>query len=261
MMKLLQLTDIHLTAPGQLIDGHDPIANFDRALAQALTDHADAEALFLTGDLSDLGAAADYARLRDRLADLPLPVHLLIGNHDHRDVFLDCFPECEGDGGFVQHVVPLSLGHGITLDTWGPDSHAGHFCETRAAWLAEQLERLPGPVWIFQHHNPVPMNIPPMDGIMLLDAERYGAVLAPHRDKIAHIFFGHCHLPLSGSFHGIPFSAPRGTNQAGWADFSGSDLYATSDLPPAYSVIFARPDSTMVHMVEFGYDGAVRRSA
>lgn len=51
--EVLHLTDIHLTTPGQSIAGRDPNANFEKALAHALANHGDAEALITTGDLSD----------------------------------------------------------------------------------------------------------------------------------------------------------------------------------------------------------------
>ena len=257
-MKLVQITDIHLTKPGNTIDGRDPIANFQKALEHALEHHSDAEAIFITGDLSETGEAGDYKRLRAMIDGVSVPIHLMLGNHDDRASFLAEFPECAGDSGFVQHVVELSQGHAITLDTWGPDSHAGFFCQERQDWLAAQLDALPGPVWIFMHHNPVPIEIGPMDQIMLLDVDRFSAAIKPHAENIAHIFHGHCHIVMSGSFHGIPFSAPRGTNHAGWPDFS-ADLHMSSDQLEAYSVIFTRPDSTFVHLVEFGYQGEIRR--
>lgn len=257
-MKLLQITDIHLTALGKTIGGRDPNANFAKALNHAITHHPDAEAMIITGDLSDWGEAADYERLKALISNVDMPVHLCIGNHDDRQTFLDVFPDTEGADGFVQKVVPLSLGHAILLDTWGPESHAGHFCAQRAAWLSEQLEKLDGPVWVFMHHNPVPIEVTPMDKIMLLDADRFGATVAPHAQNIRHIFHGHCHMHLSGSFHGIPFSAPRGTNHAGWPDFSASSMLSAADLTESYSVIFASEHSTMVHMVEYGYTGEVR---
>ncbi len=257
-MKLLQLTDIHLTTPGQTIAGRDPNANFEKALAHALARHADAEAMFITGDLSDWGDAADYLRLRAILRDVPMPVHLCIGNHDDRAAMLAAFPDLADQDGHVQRVVPLSRGHAIILDTWGEGTHAGHFCETRAAWLSAALASTPGPVWLFMHHNPAPLGIAPMDLIMQRDAARLADTLRPHRARIAHIFHGHCHLPLSGTFYGIPFSAPRGTNHAGWPDFEATRLLAGSDLAEAYAVILVRDDSTMIHMVEFGYGGEIR---
>ncbi|KAJ56271.1 3',5'-cyclic-nucleotide phosphodiesterase [Actibacterium mucosum KCTC 23349] len=257
-MKLLHFTDIHLTKDGETIGGRDPNANFAKGLAHAMTLHSDAEALFITGDLSDWGDAEDYERLKGLLSSLPMPVHLLIGNHDDRGTLLDAFPALEGPGGFVQYTAPLSLGTAICLDTWGPETHAGHFCIDRAAWLDAELDKAEGPVWLFMHHNPVPIHVAPMDKIMLLDADRFAETVAPHRDKIRHIFHGHCHLPLTGSLHGIPLSAPRGTNHAGWADFAATRLLSSAELPQAYSVVFATPTSVLSHMVEFGYEGEIK---
>ena len=257
-MKLLHFTDIHLTKVGDTIGGRDPNANFAKGLAHAMDLHSDAEAMFITGDLSDWGDPADYERLKDFIAPLPVPVHLLIGNHDDRPTMLRAFPKLQGPGEFVQYTVPLSLGTAICIDTWGPESHAGHFCTARADWLAGELERANGTVWLFMHHNPVPIHVAPMDKIMLLDADRFIATIAPHRDKIRHIFHGHCHLPLTGSLHGIPFSAPRGTNHAGWPDFGATQLLSSAELPEAYSVIFADDTTTMTHMVEFGHTGEIK---
>lgn len=257
-MKLLQFTDIHLTAPGKTIGGRDPIKNFELAIEHALKLHHDAEAVFITGDLSDWGEAEDYKLLRQLLDRFLMPVHLCIGNHDDRPTFTKEFPELEGDSGFIQHAISLSNGTALTLDTWGPESHAGHFCEQRAAWLGNQLNELDGPIYLFMHHNPVPIEVAPMDEIMLLDHQRFAQTIKPYAQKIAHIFHGHCHMHLSGSLHGIPFSAPRGTNHAGWPDFAATQLLSAADLTESYSVIFAKPDRTMVHMIEYGYKGEIR---
>ncbi|SEQ60565.1 phosphodiesterase [Thalassovita taeanensis] len=258
-MKLLQITDIHLTTPGQTIGGRDPNANFDAALTHALTNHPDAEALFITGDLSDWGDAEDYARLRSRLKTIPIPVHLCIGNHDDRPTMLAEFPELADENGFVQQLVPLSTGHAITLDTWGPETHAGHFCEARAEWLDRQLADVDGPIWLFMHHNPVPLGIEPIDQIMQLDAARLAHTIRPHAAKIRHIFHGHCHLPLSGSFCGIPLSAPRGTNHASWPDFGAVNELSAADLTESYAVMLSHGEDVIVHMIEYGYTGKVRR--
>ena len=257
-MKLLHFTDIHLTTPGQTIAGRDPNTNFQRALDHALDLHSDAEAVFITGDLSDWGEEPDYRRLDEIIAKVSIPVHLGIGNHDDRATLLGVFPDLADENGFVQKVIPLSDGHAVVIDTWGPDTHAGHFCETRAAWLSAQLSQLEGPVLIFMHHNPVPVGIDPVDQIMLMDADRLRQTLRPFKDRIAHIFHGHCHLHLNGTFEGIPFSAPRGTNHAGWPNFGETAKLSSSDLTEAYSVILTDGPDTMIHMVEFGYQGEIR---
>lgn len=251
-MKLLQFTDIHLTTPGAAIGGRDPNANFDAALAHATALHDDAEALVITGDLSDWGDEGDYRRLRARLATIEVPAQLCIGNHDDRAVFRRVFPEFADASGFVQHSFALSQGIGVCLDTWGPQTHAGHFCAARAAWLDAQLAGADGPAWLFMHHNPIPTHVAPMDEIMLRDAHVLGEVVRAHRARIAHIFFGHCHMPLSGSFHGVPVSAPRGTNHAGFAHFPARNSLSRAELPQAYAVVLTEGPAVTVHMVEYG---------
>ena len=66
-MKLVHMSDIHLTAPGKTIGGRDPRLNFERALTDILKCHHDAELLVITGDLSDWGDRDDYEWLKARL--------------------------------------------------------------------------------------------------------------------------------------------------------------------------------------------------
>lgn len=257
-MKLIHFSDIHLTTPGKTIGGRDPNGNFERALSHCLNDHADAELLVITGDLSDWGDRADYIRLRDRLTALPIPVKLCIGNHDNRQTFLEVFPEAADESGFAQGVQDVSAGRCLFLDTWAPGTHAGHYCATRLAWLDARLAEQDGPFFLFMHHNPIPTHIAPVDIIRLLDDVAFRAVIARHATKVRHIFFGHCHLPLAGSTAGVPTTSLRGTNHAGIARFAEQDVLHGSDLPEAYGVVFAGADYVTVHMVEFGYEGPVR---
>lgn len=256
-MKLIHMSDIHLTTPGKTIGGRDPNANFERALAHALKDHGDAELLVVTGDLSDWGDRDDYVRLKARLATLPIPTRFCIGNHDDRAIFLEVFPECRDDAGFAQGLTDTSFGRCLFLDTWEPQTHAGHYCAARQAWLEHQLAMNDGPFLIFMHHNPIPTHLTPMDQIRLLDDRAFRRIIARHAGKVRHIFFGHCHLPLAGSTAGVPTTSLRGTNHASFALFSEANLLSRSNLPESYGVAFVGPDYVTVHMVEFGYDGPI----
>ena len=256
-MKILQLTDIHLTSPGKTILGRDPILNFELALNDAFKNHNDIEALIISGDLSDWGEKADYEFLKEKISKLTVPTYLCIGNHDDREIFSKIFPNFVNDEGFVQYHKSFSEGNGIFLDTWGPETHAGFFCKKRADWLDKTLSNLENQCFIFMHHNPIPTYIIPTDKIMLLDTTYLEQVLRKYKEKVKHIFFGHCHMPLSGSFCGIPISAPRGTNHAGYPNFSEKYLLSASYLPESYSVIIYNEPSVTVHMVEFGYKGDI----
>lgn len=257
-MKLIHLSDIHLTTPGQTIGGRDPRANFEKALAHILTDHHDAELMVITGDLSDWGDRSDYEWLKQRLDVFPIPAHLCIGNHDNRDHFLGVFPELRAADGFAHHTHDMAAGRCLFLDTAEPQTHAGRYCDTRQSWLDARLAEHDGPFLLFMHHNPMPVHLAPFDEIGLLDGAAFRTIVRKHRDRIRHIFFGHCHLPLAGSVAGVPVSSLRGTNHATFPLFSERELLNSSDLPEAYGVVFFGGDYVTVHMVEFGYAGPIR---
>ncbi|WP_022723795.1 phosphodiesterase [Rhodopseudomonas sp. B29] len=257
-MKLIHLSDIHLTTPGGTIGGRNPRLNFERALTHILRDHHDAELMVITGDLSDWGDLDDYRWLKNQLDAFPIPVRLCIGNHDRRDVFLSVFPELRDDDGLVQGVFDTAAGRCLLLDTNEPETHAGRYCDTRKAWLAQRLTEHPGPFLLFMHHNPMPTHLGPMDQIRLLDDAEFRQIVGRHRDRIRHIFFGHCHLPLAGSVAGVPATSLRGTNHASYPLFSERRFLSASDLPESYGVVFFGGDYVTVHMVEFGYSGPIR---
>ena len=64
------------------------------AAVLALRPHPDA--VLLSGDLADTAAPEEYERVRALLAPLPMPVHVLPGNHDDRTAMRAAFP-LEGD--------------------------------------------------------------------------------------------------------------------------------------------------------------------
>jgi Icc protein len=257
-MKLIHMSDIHLTTPGATIGGRDPRKNFERALAHILRDHHDAELMVITGDLSDWGDRDDYAWLKTRLDAFPIPVRLCIGNHDNRAAFLSVFPDLAAENGFVQGVHDTAVARCLFLDTTFPETHAGRYCDHRLGWLAARLEEHDGPFLLFMHHNPMPTHLVPMDQIRLLDDAAFRQLVARHKARIRHIFFGHCHLPLAGSVAGVPVSSLRGTNHASYPLFSETKLLSASDLPESYGVVFFGEDYVTVHMVEFGYTGVIR---
>ena len=88
MHKIIQITDPHLSRPGQVLWGLDPFERLQAAFKEILTFHSDAEACFITGDHTDSASPEALLWLKDTLAAFPISTHLMIGNHDVRSVFL-----------------------------------------------------------------------------------------------------------------------------------------------------------------------------
>ena len=105
-MKIIQITDTHLMPRGTELHGLNPCERLEACIASIKEFHADAELCIITGDLTDCGDREAYRDFREILQQLTMPFHPLIGNHDHREIFSEVFPEVPLDEyGFVQQML------------------------------------------------------------------------------------------------------------------------------------------------------------
>jgi Icc protein len=251
--KFIHLTDPHFVAGGQTLYGLDPRGRLRAAIASINAAHTDAAFCIVTGDLAHWGQPEAYADLGRQLTELRIPCHLLIGNHDHRESFVRAFPQVPTDDrGFVQRVIETPHGPFLCLDTNEPNVSWGVLCERRLDWLETRLAARPRePATLFLHHPPFPVGIRAMDRIALRETGRFERILAAHRGGIRHLFFGHLHRPVSGSWRGIPFSTLRATNHQVWLDLETDGRVPGSHEPPQYAVVLIDDRLTVVHLHDF----------
>ncbi|MEI4485925.1 phosphodiesterase [Frigidibacter sp. MR17.14] len=239
-MKIIQLTDTHLMPPGEMANGIDPERMLRAAIADILARQADADLLVITGDLCNHGDPEAYALLRDILAPLPMPVLLMLGNHDHRPNFVAAFPDHPRDpAGHVQSVIDTDHGRLLFLDTHEAGVIGGIYGADRLAWLNTALEGAGDlPVTVFVHHPPVADGIRHFRDISLHDGGALLARLAAHPPGIRHIVFGHIHMPLCGtSPEGIAFSSGQSCTHRFIMDTELPDPFWTGGNP-CYRVLF-----------------------
>jgi 3',5'-cyclic-AMP phosphodiesterase len=175
-------------------------------------------------------------------------------NHDDRAAFRDRFPgtPCD-DHGFIQSTLSLD-GHTLVfLDTKGDRDHSGAYCGQRLAWLDNVLRTKRGPILLFMHHPPFMVGISSIDAIGLADREAFAECVRPHAHRIRHLFLGHVHRPIAGSWLGIPFSVVKGTNHqvALRLDDHGHEIPGSHE-PPAYAVALVSDERVVVHTCDFG---------
>ena len=251
-MNFINVTDPHLVEPGQMLYGLDPLERLGLCIADINRHHADAAFAIVTGDLAHKGHPAAYRALKSALAELRLPCHLLLGNHDNRENFLAAFPDAPRDpNGFVQLAFDTPVGRFLCLDSNEPRVAWGALCEKRSAWLVGELERAGElPVYLCIHHPPFLVGLKRMDQLMLQAPGAFAASLAAG-SNIRHLFFGHLHRPVGGSWRGIPFTTMRATSHQVALDFVTEGKVPGSHEPPAYAVVLAEPDLTVVHFHDF----------
>ncbi len=253
-MKIIHLTDTHLVAPGETLYDLDPQARLHAAVDSINTLHADAEFCIISGDLTDRGETEAYIVLQEALERLHPPCHCIIGNHDSRQQVRELFPHIDEDrNGFLQYRINTPKGNFFMLDTVKTGTHAGAYCVMRQSWLEEQLQLFSDVnAYLVSHHPPFNIGIPSMDRISIdkQDARALGDMLQRHK-QVRHLFFGHVHRPVNGSWNGISFSTIRSTNHQVALDLETDDMIPGCHEPPAYAVVLVDDNQVTVHAHDF----------
>ena len=238
-MFIAQLTDLHIrprgVASNRVSETNTLTERACRAVA-AITPRADA--VIITGDLTECGLPAEYENLAAILRrTLSVPVYVIPGNHDRRDNLragLAHLPGVGSDPIYVQYAVedlPVRL---VMLDTLVPGQNHGALSGAQLDWLDAALGREPSkPTLIGMHHPPFMTGIPHMDGIALQEPERFAAVIARH-PQVRRIVCGHHHRPIIGQVaHAVASVAPSVAHQVELT-FDPNQPGAFNFEPPAF---------------------------
>lgn len=203
-MLIAQATDIHIGFEPDNPDEHNML-RLRAVVDHMLTGPNRPDMLLLTGDLTENGDDESFARLAEAVAHCPFPVWPMVGNHDDREALVRAFPQTPQHDGFIQYALDAGDVRLLLLDTLEPKRHGGAFCETRAAWLADQLAAdKTRPTAIVMHHPPFPCGIPWMDTDPDEPWVARFAEAIKGADNLAAIVCGHLHRPISTRFRGIP---------------------------------------------------------
>lgn len=212
-MLIAQISDLHIKRPGALAYRKvDTAAYLTHCVARLNALNPRPHAVIITGDLVDQGEPEQYVHLKSLLAPLAIPYYLLVGNHDDRQALRDTFSdreELQASKAFVQYAVDLGPLRLIALDSMVPGQSAGLLCDTRLAWLGEQLEAARDmPVIVALHHPPFVSGIGHMDALRLepASADQLARLIARY-PNVERVICGHVHRPMFVRFGGTIASA------------------------------------------------------
>lgn len=252
-LKLIHVTDTHLSMPGKTLYGTTPADRLRTCVESINREHSDADLCVITGDLAHHGEIEAYQELGHILSELKVPLQLVIGNHDHRELLARHFPNLLRDhNGFIQSVRKTDRGTLIFMDSVKDGTHAGAYCAERLQWLEQQLEQADDEVFLFMHHAPFKTGIKPMDKIGLdpVDAAALKQLVQSY-GKVKHLFFGHYHRPMHGTWAGIGFSTLRGLNHQVVLDLETEEGLLFNHEPPAYAIALIDAENVVIHNHDF----------
>lgn len=227
---LVQLSDLHI---GGNENGMDPIPRLEAVAeaVRALPNRPDA--VLVSGDLTDDGAADGYQLAREMLARLEVPLHVLPGNHDHRGRLREAF-DLPGAGdvpiNYSARVGELRL---VAFDSIVPGQDPGDFPPDQLRWLDEALSAEPqAPTLLALHHPPLATGIPEWDAINLLAPQREAlATVVGDHPQLLGIVGGHLHRVAASTLAGRPVLAAPSTYWQVRPDFLEGDEYTVVDVP------------------------------
>lgn len=205
-MIVAQISDTHLGAA----DASDAVfrARADdlrRCVADINRLDPRPDAVIHTGDMTQNGAAPEFAHARAVLSDLKVPLYVTPGNRDGRPGMARAFAVdgyLKVDDAFVHYAVdgfPVRL---VALDSLSSDPRKGDMCGDRLRALAATLAAAPGvPTAIFMHHPPFDVvgSSHPFQFVRRQAADDLAATVRRH-PQVIRIFCGHAHRPRSVRF-------------------------------------------------------------
>jgi Icc protein len=193
------LADTHLAADrGLMARGINMTDHFTSVSRELLALPKRPAGVFIAGDCAyNSGQTGDYRQVADLLEPIrgaQMPVHLALGNHDHRERFWDALPkEKAAQRPLADRQVALlraARANWYVLDSLEETlSTPGLLGQAQLDWLAGALDANPGkPALVLIHHNPG--QIASVSG--LRDTEALLGILRPRKQVKAYIF-GHTH--------------------------------------------------------------------
>jgi 3',5'-cyclic AMP phosphodiesterase CpdA len=232
--RLTLLSDIHVKAEKMAVAREINMWDqFQRATDEILKLSPRPAAALVNGDVAySSGQPGDYATALEgleRIRSAGIPVHLGLGNHDHRANFLAALPADDRRVNDVADrcvsILRMPLADWYVLDSLDKTkSTPGVLGEAQIAWLAKSLDASPSDraSVVMVHHQPDDRPIEKRSG--LTDTAELLDVLKP-RKQVKALLFGHTHVWSHRTEDGLHFiNLPttayvfKPEQPAGWVD-------------------------------------------
>ncbi len=200
-MKFVQLTDFHLFSDQKkTMHGYCTYECLKNVIdAIILNANIKADAVFITGDISEDRSIESYELALSQVERLNLPLYFLAGNHDNKE----CMESVFNKSIFVNETQEFSYEDWvfIKVDTVRRGKDSGFFSIEQKNAITDRITtKRSKKVGLFMHHHPIPVGIPLVDSSMVLNSDSVLDLLV-HRREIKSVICGHAHTLFTKKYN------------------------------------------------------------
>jgi 3',5'-cyclic AMP phosphodiesterase CpdA len=205
MLRFVHISDSHISTPDYANYGHRSYPNLAAVISAINALPFSVDFVLHTGDVVQNGTVEEYALAKPLLTSLRFPIYYANGNHDDCEqlqrALLDIqTPSARYDYTFSAHGVQIAV-----FDSADRQSHTGLLLDSQLEALRALCTTGDSPLIIVLHHPPVPLDAiwidqgwsvperPPYGTMLLANWQAFQAAIAPARQRLRGVFFGHIH--------------------------------------------------------------------
>ena len=205
-MKIIHISDIHISDKGLPIWGTDTLAHF-KTVIDVISQYNDIDAIVISGDIADNGCEWAYNYVDKEFAKIGIPTYVCPGNHDWLPTMRNSLSFCQ-----VTPLIELKdwkflFLNSTMIDDEEPSKYRARGTITsndynRISEVANDSDKL---ICIILHHSPIEPG-QWMNRKLLEDREKFRSHVGSY-DSIRLILFGHIHYALTSKLGHILYSS------------------------------------------------------
>ncbi len=218
-MRFIHISDTHLgKTPDFTYNGFNSYRHLERVIETINALPFAVDFVLHSGDVTEYGSAEEYALARRLLERSRFPVKYAVGNHDNAALLQSALLGIESPSGRYDHTFSVAGVQIVILDTNNGFVPNGTLTERQLADLRALCTPEGAPLIVALHHPPLPLDTPWLQegwagfgfrSMLLNEGEAFRAAIAPARERLRGVFFGHIHRAFQVQHEGIFYcSAP-----------------------------------------------------
>lgn len=210
-----------------------------------------------TGDVVWDPTAANYEKAKEIFSPLTVPIHYVIGNHDHprmlQCVLLgDSDVEADDYGYYERMIKGTRL---IGLDGNRPDYEGkATLPDEQLQWLEHTCAKDDAPLIVAIHHHPFPERTGSGmldDKMHLTNSKALHTILKNFASRLRGVFHGHIHQSTTVTVDGITYNGSASSSFHLKGDPSVSGIEVDPQGVPEFSVVRIQDGQTFVRRYSF----------